>query len=193
MGRSAARVHRAQRGRFLRWTGLMAGGFLGLTTFQAEGGGGGFAASFIRPPSAAPLHHFVVPLPPRRAVGGKFEGRGLLSPTKWDRQVLRATFFSSMLPAHPLPGGGWRAQRDGRGRLDGPLHGPGSEGGGGGFAASFIRPPSAAPFHHFVVPLPPRRAVGGKFEGRGLLFPPTKWDRQGLRATFFSSFTQQGV
>ena len=84
-----------------------------------------------------PLHHFVVPLP-RRAVGGKFEGRGLLSPTKWDRQGLRATFFSSMLPAHPLPGGGWRAQRDGRGRLDGPLRGPGSEGGGGGFTASFL-------------------------------------------------------
>ena len=33
-----------------------------------------------------------------------------------------------MLLAHPLPGGGWRAQRDGRGRLDGPLCGPGSEG-----------------------------------------------------------------
>ena len=30
-------------------------------------------------------------------------------------------------------------------------------------------------------PPPPRRAVGGKFEGRGLLSPPTKWDRQGLR------------
>ena len=60
-----------------------------------------------------------------------------------------------MLPAHPLPGGGWRAQRDGRGRLDGPLHGPGSEGGGGGFAAVFIMPPIGAPLHHFVVPLPP--------------------------------------
>ena len=90
-----------------------------------------------------PLPPLRGPPPPRRAVGGKFEGRGLLSPTKWDRQGLRATFFSSMLPAHPLPGGGWRAQRDGRGRLDGPLRGPGSEGGGGGFAASFIRPPSA--------------------------------------------------
>ena len=35
-----------QRGRFLRWTGIMAGGFLSLTAFQAEGCGGGFAASF---------------------------------------------------------------------------------------------------------------------------------------------------
>ena len=33
-----------------------------------------------------------------------------------------------MLPAHPLSGGGWRAQRDGRGRPYGPLCGPGSEG-----------------------------------------------------------------
>ena len=32
-----------QRGRFLRWTGLMTGGFLSLTAFQAEGCGGGFA------------------------------------------------------------------------------------------------------------------------------------------------------
>ena len=30
---------RVQRGRFSRWTGLMAGGFLGLTAFQAEGCG----------------------------------------------------------------------------------------------------------------------------------------------------------
>ena len=69
----------------------------------SEGDGGGFAASFIRPPSAA--------------------SRSL---STHKRQVLRATFSSSMLLAHPLPGGGWRAQRDGRGRLDGPLRGPGS-------------------------------------------------------------------
>ena len=31
MGHSAARVQKVQRGRFLRWTGLMAGGFLSLT------------------------------------------------------------------------------------------------------------------------------------------------------------------
>ena len=30
---------RVQRGRFSRWTGLTAGGFLGLTAFQAEGCG----------------------------------------------------------------------------------------------------------------------------------------------------------
>ena len=64
MCRSAARVQKVQRERFLRCTGLMAGGFLGLTAFQAEGAGGGFAAVFIMPPSAAPFHHFVVPLPP---------------------------------------------------------------------------------------------------------------------------------
>ena len=135
--------------------------------------------------SAAPLHHFVVLLPPderweaslQGAVPlpidgkGKFEGRGLLSPTKWDRQGLRATFFSSMLPAHPLPGGGWRAQRDGRGRLDGPLRGPGSEGDGWRLRRKFyIMLPSAAPLHHFVVPLPPTSG-GGKFEGRGTLSP----------------------
>ena len=76
--------------------------------WQAGSKGGGIALrakSFIMPPSAASQS---------------------LSTHK--RQVLRATFFSSMLLAHPLPGGGWRAQRDGRGRLDGPLRGPGSEG-----------------------------------------------------------------
>ena len=60
--------------------------------YTKEGDGGGFAASFIRPPSAA--------------------SRSL---STHKRQVLRATFSSSMLLAHPLPGGGWRAQRDGRG------------------------------------------------------------------------------
>jgi len=39
---------RAYRERFLRWTGLMAGGFLSLTAFQAEGCGGGFAADLKR-------------------------------------------------------------------------------------------------------------------------------------------------
>ena len=39
---------KGQGKRFLRWTGLMAGGFLGLTAFQAEGCGGGFGTmSFI--------------------------------------------------------------------------------------------------------------------------------------------------
>ena len=33
------RVLRVLRGRFLRWTGLAAGGFLSLTAFQAEGCG----------------------------------------------------------------------------------------------------------------------------------------------------------
>ena len=35
---------RGQGERFLGLTGLMAGGFLSLTAFQAEGCGGGFAA-----------------------------------------------------------------------------------------------------------------------------------------------------
>ena len=108
--------------------------------------------------------------------------KGVVSfpPTKWDRQGLRATFFSSMLPAHPLPGGGWRAQRDGRGRLDGPLRGPGSVGDGGGFAAVFYNAAFGGPPSTTSWSPSPRRAVGGKFEGRGLL-SPTKWDRQGLR------------
>ena len=42
-------------------------------------------------------------------------------------QVLKSTSLSSFLPAHPLSGGGWRAQRVGRGRLYGPLCGPGSD------------------------------------------------------------------
>ena len=65
----------------------------GATALRAEGGGIALRAmSFIMPPSAA-----------------------LRSLSTHKRQVLRATFSSSMLPAHPLPGGGWRAQRDGRG------------------------------------------------------------------------------
>ena len=31
--------HKVQKGRFLRWTGLAAGGFLGLTALWAEGCG----------------------------------------------------------------------------------------------------------------------------------------------------------
>ena len=42
-------------------------------------------------------------------------------------QILKSTALSSFLPAHPLSGGGWRAQRVGRGRLYGPLCGPGSD------------------------------------------------------------------
>ena len=127
MGRSAARVQKVQRGRFLRWTGLMAGGFLGLTAFQAEGGGGGSAASFIRPPIGGPPPPLRGPPPPNERWEASLKGVVLLPPQN-GIEGLRATFFSSMLPAHPLPGGGWRAQRDGRGRLDGPLRGPGSEG-----------------------------------------------------------------
>ena len=65
----------------------VAGGFVSLTAFQAEGGGG-----------------------------------WRLTP-----QILKSTSLSSFLPAHPLSGGGWGAQRVGRGRLYGPLCGPGSD------------------------------------------------------------------
>ena len=37
---------RGQGERFLGLTGLMAGGFLGLTALQSEGCGGGFAADY---------------------------------------------------------------------------------------------------------------------------------------------------
>lgn len=47
-----------------------------------------------------PFHHFVVPLPP--ASGGR-QGFGLIAP-------LLHVFL-----AHPHLGGGWRAERDGRG------------------------------------------------------------------------------
>ena len=39
------------------------------------------------------------------------------SPRKRWEARLKGAVLSSMLPAHPLSGGGWRAQRDGRGRL----------------------------------------------------------------------------
>ena len=38
-GHSVARVQRVQKERFLRWTGLTAGGFLSLTALRAEGCG----------------------------------------------------------------------------------------------------------------------------------------------------------
>ena len=67
------------------------------------------------------------------------------SPRKRWEARLKGVVLSSMLPAHPLSGGGWRAQRDGRGRPYGPLCSPGSEGSeGGGIALramSFIMPP----------------------------------------------------
>ena len=105
-----------------------------------------------RPP---PLHHFVVPLPPRK---------------RWEAR-LKGAVLSCYLPT-PFPGvGGERSETEG-GRPYGPLCGSSSEGSkGGGIALramSFIarlagtglhwRPP---PLHHFVVPLPPQ-AVGGK-------------------------------
>ena len=67
-------------------------------------------------------------------------GRGL-----WWRltpQILKSTSLSSFLPAHPLSGGGWRAQRVGRGRLYGPLCGPGSDSSEVVVAASPLDTPS---------------------------------------------------
>ena len=46
-------------GRFLGLTGLAAGGFLGflsLTAFQAEGGGGALRAQILKKPAHAPRH-----------------------------------------------------------------------------------------------------------------------------------------
>ena len=67
-GVKVLRIDRPEGRRVLKFDGA----------FGPEGCGGGFAASFIRPPSAA--------------------SRSL---STHKRQVLRATFFSSMLPAHP--------------------------------------------------------------------------------------------
>jgi len=55
---------RIQRGRFLGWMGLGPRVLKFDGAFGPEGCGGGCAAVFIMPPSAVPLHHFVVPLPP---------------------------------------------------------------------------------------------------------------------------------
>ena len=43
-------------GRFLGLTGLAAGGFLSLTAFQAEGGGGALRAQILKKPAHAPRH-----------------------------------------------------------------------------------------------------------------------------------------
>ncbi len=136
--------------------------------WQAGSKGGGIALqamSFIARLAGTGLHRRPPPSTTswspstRRAVGGKFEGRGTPPPidgkgkfegrgplpTKWDRQGLMQRSSPLCYLPTPFPGGGWRAQRDGRGRLDGPLRGPGSEGSGGGFAASFKKGARLAP------------------------------------------------
>ena len=81
-----------------------------------------------------------------------------------------------MLPAHPLSGGGWRAQRDGRGRPYGPLCGPSSEGSkGGGIALramSFIARLAGIGLHW----RPPPSTTSWSPS------PPASGGRQGLRA-----------
>jgi len=86
-GARVQRVQKVQRRRFLGWMGPGPRVLKFDGAFGPEGCGGGFAASFIRPPSAA--------------------SRSL---STHKRQVLRATFFSSMLPAHP-PRSGANAAR----------------------------------------------------------------------------------
>ena len=77
-------------------------------------------------------------------------GRGL-----WWRltpQILKSTSLSSFLPAHPLSGGGWRAQRVGRGRLYGPLCGPGSDSSEVVAAADAADFKECDPLHYFTSP-----------------------------------------
>ena len=64
------------------------------------------------------------------------------SPRKRWEARLKSAVLSSILPAHPLSGGGWRAQRVGRGRLYGPLCGPGSDSSEVVVAASPLDTPS---------------------------------------------------
>ena len=109
------------------------------------------------------------------------------SPRKRWEARLKSAVLSSMLPAHPLSGGGWRAQRDGRGQPYGPLCGPGSEGSegsarlwqagskGGGIALramSFIARLAGTGLHWRPPPPPPLRGPP----------PPASGGRQGLRA-----------
>ena len=96
------------------------------------------------------------------------------SPRKRWEARLKSAVLSSMLPA-PLSGGEWRAQRDGKGRLYGPLCGPSSEGSkGGGIALramSFIARLAGTGLH-WRPPPPPLRGPP----------PPASGGRQGLRA-----------
>ena len=72
----------------------MTGGFLGLTAFQAEGGGGGFAAGFYNAAFGDPLPPLRGPPPPDERWEASLKGVILLPPTKWDRGF-KAAFLSS--------------------------------------------------------------------------------------------------
>ena len=87
-----------------------------MTAFQAEGAGGGFAAVFIMPPSAAPFHHFVVPLPPDERWEASLKVVVSFPPTKWDRQGLRQRSSPPCYLPTPFPGvGGERSETEGGG------------------------------------------------------------------------------
>ena len=85
-----------------------------------------------------------------------------------------------MLPAHPLSGGGWRAQRDGRGRMYGPLCGPGSEGSKGSgialramsFIAAWRAPASIGGLPPSTTSWSPSPASGGRQGLRAWSSPP---------------------
>ena len=87
-----------------------------------------------------------------------------------------------MLLAHPLPGGGWRAQRDGRGRLDGPLRGPGSEGSKG---SDFCHPYRCVPPPEMTPPPSFRPQRSGVEKSHSEM-----WQSHGGRRSLDSAFQQ---
>ena len=152
-----------------------------MTAFQAEGGWWRLRRKFYKAANRSPPSTTSWSPSPRRAVGGKFEGRGLLfPPTKWDRQGLRQHSSPPCYLPTPFPGvggersetegGGWmgrsaaRVHRVQRGRFlrwTGPLgrrvckFGGLSGRGWWRLRRKFYKAAFGAPLHHFVVPLPP--------------------------------------
>ena len=98
-GVKVQRVQRVLRGRFLRWTGLAAGGFLSLTAFQAEGCGGGFAANFIMPPAAVTSTSSIII---RITTVHPFATSWPSSP-KGDARTLRDWLSVSYVTQYPVP------------------------------------------------------------------------------------------
>ena len=72
----------------------MAGGFLSLTAFQAEGDSGGFAAVFYNAAFGGPPPPLRGPPPPDERWEASLKGVVSFPPTKWDRGF-KAAFLSS--------------------------------------------------------------------------------------------------
>ncbi len=136
--------------------------FLGLTALRAEGDGGGFAAVFYNAAFGSPPPPFRGPPPPDERWEASLKVVVPFSPHKMGYGGLRQRSSPPCYLPTPFPGvGGERSETEGGGWM-------------GRSTARVQRVAVAASPQFFIMPPSttswspsPRRAVGGKFEGRG--------------------------